>query len=551
MHRRSLLQGLLAFCGLGAVKGNYLTADLNGDGIVNNKDLAIMAEQWMMIENVRPPKKYSPVLHDMIPIPLQEPVAVAGYSTNVTPASLHGNVVLSEDTSFYDSYDRSWKMTITGAGDGSDRRRVEFVFDEPRTLDGVIDLNLACSDWSKLTVMWIKLYSSEYPGGFFRKILINGGNATYGKVFGWNNNEFRPIQVTPVSPNAPQGASLQASGEDWTHEHLFSGFEIELGAAEGDTVDFWLDSAVIQKWRDKSGNKIESMVVDLDHGRVPTQNKVFWPLANRGYGNMFVSGLQVDGQSDYPSFDDLRAIQAAGGQVGPHMRIPDPFSNWQDSPDAETTSNSLRTLLRQFEDEGCNNPGLSNFIFLQNRGDFVEYNNLNENAYHEDNISSGRVLHENGIVCTRGSVIDPYFRTDFSGDSGSGTFASTPISNSNWIPPHGRYNYSGSGLHFKTGEWNESVLPEIITFKGFGIPWFTYIHNVTPTATSGNISEAWAEALVNYILTNDVLMLTRLDLYNLTYGRFGEWHVDVTNNKWVSRFDSTKRLIEEQYPLTP
>ncbi len=564
----------------------------------------------------------APVLHDLIPLPSQEPVYVPGctHASYAAPtlAADPTNVVSADDDVFYHTYSKSKKFTFTGVS-AMTQRVVTINFAENRTLDGPLDFYMACSDYSKLTGFRVRLNSGEEVG-YFRKIYAS----TPGRVFGWTNNEFRPHQVSPFSGNAPQGAGLIASGKDWTSEHLFSGISFEFGisgkdiagyssaeagaatavtcvgyrpitghkvtitgsenghydgthtitrvdddtftisvAWDGDkdprgfaayVVDFWLDSIVLQKWRYKDDAKIKALVLDLDGAYDSAIMYIAKPLISAGKNRFFASAFVVTGSSPYPAWSDLQDLQSSGVLVGPHMREEN-GDKWDENTPKEELENSIPFRIRWVEANDIRGDGLVSFIFLGNAsGVGPVFYAPGENAYHADSITAGSVLIDNDIKCTRGAIIDPEFKTDFTGgSSGVGaSYSSSSIDSHNWIPPFGRFNYATSALSnyraYSFADPTNGLKSFWDKLFAFGIPAYGYIHQVTAEPTENNITIQLASDIVRYIKTNDVLMLTRFDLYNLTYARPGEWYVNPANNIWTSRFDSDKRLIEEQYP---
>ena len=433
-----------------------------------------------------------------------------------------GGATVTFDTTVKESGESSLKIVL-GADVGT---TVSLDLTDSARALGEVCFRVRSPDWTKMTYIRPRLFeSSDHSGGahwcspWFSD---TGGTVfgTYGmQSYPWSADTWRTVRTVC------EEYTIRDDPTDWgtsfsTREKTIGSlqFYVKAGSSGG---TFYIDRIYAPVW-DKA-----MICVILDGFYSGAREKVFNPFVSRGWrGSARV--YNTSGIGIYPSWADFRNCQSAGWDIGRHYHD---LSGG--SFDATTTPADLSYAIGYWNKDLRNNlgsawaKGSQSATFLGNNG---KYNGT----------GFARILREKGISSARALCSDDVFEFDpYNGHTT--TIKSGPVTGH--VSSRGPYNYpslaasttfTGSSTSFAerdnfSATWEDGIR-RVLDQKLCAV---FYIHNVTPyvegvSPSVYDVGETFVSDMIAYLDSRSDEFNTGSiqDLYDMTYGRQGEFYVD-------------------------
>ena len=472
--------------------------------------------------------KILPVHH-----PVMDPDILSGLPLTIA------NITLSYDVTEKERSQGSLKIAVAAAVSTNTSPRLPLPVTNSSglypKLNSRVHVRIKCSDWTKVTRLYINFGASGGTAVYQLTIADGAGDSVYGIHSGFDSTwsgKWRTLVLSADRSFAQGGAldwcTYNVPDSSYTTDGLF--FNITTTAA----VNFWIDRIYSPRWP-------VGHVSIIGDGSYKTFRDIAVPAFNdRGWrcGSSLYLG---SGVGIYPAVKDLAEIANAGHDIVAHMFHTDThlaFGASSTKTDVKSAFYNQMSLLA-----GVANPCPSAMRwcqFLQNTG------RLSTN-------DMATVLRTLGVNASRGDVSDPEYGVNPHAGIGAivqqGTSSRTGAAPGGWCPERGRFNRRAWGLHGGLATpalrdtYANSPMQKAVEFAanhGDGITAFA--HQIIPEPDTYNIGpQFWSDMMDDLdakVANGKLLVLSPTELERLTYWRDGDVYMR-WDGEWVYRSDPT------------
>jgi len=450
------------------------------------------------------------------------------------------NITLSYDTAEKERSDGSLKIAVATAVSTNTSPRVAL---PPTNSSGLlpklnsrVHVRIKCSDWTKVTRLYINFGASGGTAVYQLTIADGAGDSVYGIHSGFDSTwsgKWRTLVLSADRSFAQGGAldwcTYNVPDSSYTTDGLF--FNITTTAA----VNFWIDRIYSPKW--PIGHV--SIVGD---GAYKTFRDLAVPEFNKRNWRCGASLYRGTGTGIYPSLTDLQDIAAQGHDVVAHMFHTDTLAAFSASTTKVDVKNAFYNQASLLSGIAKLSPRIMRWCqFLTNSGRI-------------STPDMATVLKSLGIDASRGDVCDPEFGVNPHAGIGvivqQGTSSRTGAAPGGWCPERGRFNRWSWGSHGGLATpalrdtYAGSPAQKAIEFAANHSDGLTmFLHQIIDNPDTFNCGPRFFADLLSdldsKVAAGKLLILSPTEVERLTYWRDGEVYMR-WDGEWVYRSDPTK-----------
>ena len=449
-----------------------------------------------------------------------------------------GALTISHDSTVGDFSGSSIKLAFSGdAAPGGIRLPLpaspeQGVSAIKRKVGGAVHIRMRCSDWSKLTRLYIGLAADGGSTNVYTAVIMNVSRTRFGcndpaYADRWND-QWRTLVVQSrdfLKAGAPQPWGLDAKYITNIDGVIFT---VITTAA----VDIWIDRIYSPDW--PCG--VVTPVFDGWYSTARALVKREWVPRGWGCGG---SANRVEAGGTYPSFADLAEMSDLGFDVFAHGHI---LNGINPAPTEDTTTEEqyapiLAAQRRALFAAGVDPRGMRWHQWLQAGGKGV--------------MDIVKVLKNQGINAGRGEPND----SEFGCNPQNTTYISetTLVGPTTFVSARGRFSRQYSGGHLSGANVDYFAArtdPDVLTIReALEYTAMTtqalsmFDHEIMDTPTQFDVASVQMQNRIAHMeeleRAGKIMILNPTDLEELTYWRPGEVFVR-WDGEWVYRHDPTK-----------
>ncbi len=367
--------------------------------------------------------------------PTHLPILQPQEHIGMTPIT-SGVLTVSHDPSVGEFSGSSIKLAFSGAGTASARIPLpaaveQGVLTRPRRAAGAVHYRVMCSDWSKLTRLYISLAQDGGSTNYQLGNLINVGKSNYGMHDAAYAPRWNGVWRTLVLQS--KAFTRQGSAAAWGREERY--FEnidgVVISAISTDAVDLWIDRIYSPDW------PCAVITPIFDAWYASARNAAVNDYLPRGWG-CGGSANTVEFGGIYPTYADLRTMSDYGFDVfcHGHQLSGASAATMGTSVSEQTFAPIIAAQRRAMLGAGLDPIGMRWHQWLGNMG----YGAFDVAAH----------LRTHGIDASRGDTVDGEFGVN-PANSSALTNASLPGGGA-WVSMRGRFNRPFMASYFNISQ---------------------------------------------------------------------------------------------------
>ena len=469
--------------------------------------------------------------------PTHLPILQPQEHIGMTPIT-SGVLTVSHDPTMGEFSGSSIKLAFSGAGTVSARIPLpapieQGVSTRPRRAAGAVHYRLRCSDWSKITRLYISLAQDGGSTNYWLGNLINAGESQYGMHDAaysarWNN-VWRTL-VLQSKHFTKQGAAA-AWGKDARYYDGIDG--VVISAISTDAVDLWIDRIYSPDW------PCAVITPIFDGWYASARNAAVNDYLPRGWG-CGGSANTVEFGGIYPTYADLRTMSDYGFDVfcHGHQLSGASASTMGTSVSEPTFAPIIAAQRRAMLGAGLDPIGMRWHQWLGNLG----YGAFDVAAH----------LRTHGIDASRGDTVDGEFGINPA--NAAALVNSSLFGDGSWVSRRGRFNRAYLASYFNVAQGaaydaaaTDPTKPTLASETDYvcktGQIITSYDHQILDSPSSVDVSVGFHRARVAdwdaRVRAGDLMILNPTMVEMLTYWRPDDVYVR-WDGEWVYRNDPTR-----------
>ena len=469
--------------------------------------------------------------------PTHLPILQPQEHIGMTPIT-SGVLTVSHDPTMGEFSGSSIKLAFSGAGTVSARIPLpapieQGVSTRPRRAAGAVHYRLRCSDWSKITRLYISLAQDGGSTNYWLGNLINAGESQYGMHDAaysarWNN-VWRTL-VLQSKHFTKQGAATAWGREERYFENIDG---VVISAISTDAVDLWIDRIYSPDW------PCAVITPIFDGWYASARNAAVNDYLPRGWG-CGGSANTVEFGGIYPTYADLRTMSDYGFDVfcHGHQLSGASASTMGTSVSEPTFAPIIAAQRRAMLGAGLDPIGMRWHQWLGNLG----YGAFDVAAH----------LRTHGIDASRGDTVDGEFGINPA--NAAALVNSSLFGDGSWVSRRGRFNRAYLASYFNVAQGaaydaaaTDPTKPTLASETDYvcktGQIITSYDHQILDSPSSVDVSVGFHRARVAdwdaRVRAGDLMILNPTMVEMLTYWRPDDVYVR-WDGEWVYRNDPTR-----------
>lgn len=469
--------------------------------------------------------------------PTHLPILQPQEHVGMTPIT-SGVLTVSHDPTMGEFSGSSIKLAFSGAGTVSARIPLpapieQGVSTRPRRAAGAVHYRLRCSDWSKITRLYISLAQDGGSTNYWLGNLINAGESQYGMHDAAYSARWNNVWRTLVLQS--KHFTKQGAAASWGKDaRYFDGIDgVVISAISTSAVDMWIDRIYSPDWP----CAVITPIFDgwYESARVAAMNE-YLP---RGWG-CGGSANTVEFGGVYPSYAALREMSDAGFDVFCHGHQ---LAGASAAPMSTSVTEAIFAPIisaqrRAMIGAGLDPVGMCWHQWLGNIG----YGTFDVAAQ----------LRTHGINASRGDTVDGEFGINPA--NAAALVNSSLFGDGSWVSRRGRFNRAYLASYFNVAQGaayhaaaTDPTKPTLASETDYvcktGQIITNYDHQILDSPSSVDVSVGFHRARVAdwdaRVRAGDLMILNPTMVEMLTYWRPGDVFVR-WDGEWVYRHDPTR-----------